>query len=106
MFICVYFAAVSSNEHLFFQDPLDNVAEVAFAFQLLCVLFQEDILQGSDFVKAAAMLAEEGHHDSCKLLVQLILVDDKLKIAPSEVETLTDIASNLELDRSKGKEKA
>ncbi|KAL5498425.1 hypothetical protein ACEPAH_2567 [Sanghuangporus vaninii] len=93
----------SSDRQLCTQDPLDNIAEVSLAFQLFRVLVQEEILQGSDFIRAAITLCEEGHYDGCKLFTQLAVDDKKTDLAESEVEILADIVSNLKLDQNKGK---
>ncbi|OCB91476.1 hypothetical protein A7U60_g1290 [Sanghuangporus baumii] len=85
------------------QDPLDNIVEVSLAFQLFRVLVQEEILQGSDFIRAAETLCEEGHYDGCKLFVKLALDDSKTKLAEDEITILTNIISNLQ---DKGKQKA
>ncbi|KAL5520290.1 hypothetical protein ACEPAG_9503 [Sanghuangporus baumii] len=87
------------------QDPLDNIAEISLAFQLFCVLVQEEILQRSDFNHAAVTLCEEGHYDACKLFIQLAVDDKKTGLAESEVQVLTEILLNLKLDQNKGKEK-
>ncbi|KAL5525335.1 hypothetical protein ACEPAF_9205 [Sanghuangporus sanghuang] len=76
------------------QDPLDNIAEVSLAFQLFRVLVQEEILQGSDFIRAAITLCEEGHYDGCKLFVKLALDDSKTKLAEDEITILINIISN------------
>ncbi|KAL5479023.1 hypothetical protein ACEPAI_2311 [Sanghuangporus weigelae] len=95
----------TSDRPLCIQDPFDNIAEVSLAFQLFRVLIQEEILQGSDFIRAAITLREEGHYDACKLFIQLTVDNEKTDLAESEVQVLTDIVSNLKLDQNKGKEK-
>ncbi|KAL5520289.1 hypothetical protein ACEPAG_9502 [Sanghuangporus baumii] len=96
----------SSDRQLCTQDSFDNIAEISLAFQLFRVLVQEEILQGSDFIRAAITLCEEGHYDGCKLFIQLAVDDKKTDLTESEVEVLTNIASNLKLDRHEGKEEA
>ncbi|OCB91475.1 hypothetical protein A7U60_g1289 [Sanghuangporus baumii] len=88
---------------MFARDPFDNIAEVSLAFQLFRVLVQEEILQESDFIRAAITLCEEGRYDGCELFIQLAVDDKKTDLAESEVEVLTDIVSNLKLDQNKGK---
>ncbi|KAL5525334.1 hypothetical protein ACEPAF_9204 [Sanghuangporus sanghuang] len=92
-----------SDRQLCIQDPFDNIAEVSLAFQLFRILVQEEILQGSDFIRAAITLCEEGRYNGCKLFIQLAVDDKKTDLAESEVEVLTDIVSNLKLDQNKGK---
>ncbi|KAL5525336.1 hypothetical protein ACEPAF_9206 [Sanghuangporus sanghuang] len=93
----------SSDSQLCIQNPLDNIAEVSLEFQRFNVLVQEEILQGSDFIRAAITLCEEGHYDGCKLFVKLALDDSKTKLAEDEITILTIIISNLQ---DKGKQKA
>ncbi|KAL5479022.1 hypothetical protein ACEPAI_2310 [Sanghuangporus weigelae] len=94
-----------SDRQLCTQDPLDNIAEISLSFQLFCALAQEEILQGSDFIRAAITLYEEGHSDACKLFIQLAVDDKKTGLAESEVEILIDIVSSLKLDQNEDKGK-
>ncbi|KAL5525333.1 hypothetical protein ACEPAF_9203 [Sanghuangporus sanghuang] len=97
--------SVSSDRQLCIQDPFDNIAEVSLAFQLFRVLVQEEILQESDFIRAAITLREEDHYDVCKLFVRLALDDRNTNLTEGEIKAPTDIMSSLKLDQNEGKEK-
>ncbi|OCB91474.1 hypothetical protein A7U60_g1288 [Sanghuangporus baumii] len=97
--------SVSSDRQLCIQDPFGNIAEVSLAFQLFRVLVQEEILQESDFIRAAITLREEDHYDVCKLFVRLALDDRNTNLTEGEIKALTDIMSSLKLDQNEGKEK-
>ncbi|KAL5520299.1 hypothetical protein ACEPAG_9512 [Sanghuangporus baumii] len=91
----------SSIDFISKQFPLDNVEEIAREFQLFSILVREEVMEGNEFIRAAKFLRDEGHHDGCKLLLRLIFDDRRLKLTDVESTGLTDVASDMDLERGK-----
>ncbi|KAL5479011.1 hypothetical protein ACEPAI_2299 [Sanghuangporus weigelae] len=81
------------------QFPLDNVEEIAREFQLFSILVHEEVMEGSEFIRAAKFLRDEGCHDGCKLLLRLVFDDRRLKLTDVESAGLADVASDMNLER-------
>ncbi|KAL5525325.1 hypothetical protein ACEPAF_9195 [Sanghuangporus sanghuang] len=83
---------------MFERFPLDNVEEIAREFQLFSILVHEEVVEGSEFIRAAKFLRDEGCHDGCKLLLRLIFDDRRIKLTDVESAGLADVASDMNLE--------
>ncbi|KAL5498417.1 hypothetical protein ACEPAH_2559 [Sanghuangporus vaninii] len=89
---------VSNIDSAFKQFPLDNVEEIVREFQLFSILVHEEVMEGSEFIRAAKYLRNEGCYDGCKLLLRLIFDDRRIKLTDVESAELAGVASDMNLE--------